>query len=243
MFTRLLATTALTLGLVTSGYADDAKTSKDGHHGQMKSAEDVAHKLHKLNNKEIECGKLGQRKSENPEVKEFARMVESDHTRANEQVRQFAASKGIELKKLDDAHGDHKGREGEPGEPGSVGTPGTQGTPGNQTDVEDRAEEIRDSDGKDIKHAKRDDKEKMKRLEALSGEEFDREYTTMMAHAHGKAIRMLTDAQAHVEDAEAKELILALLPDLQKHWEQAAALSRKFGGNPDAATEADPSTR
>jgi len=249
MFTRLLATTTLALGLAISGYADDTQASKqDGQHAQLKTAEDVANKLNKLNHKEIECAKLGQRKSENAEVKEFARVIESDHMRANEQVQQFAQANNIDLKNVDDVHAEHKSREGKPGDPGSVGTPGTQGTPGNQRDVNDSDGTDRDSSDTtssataDRKDGKYDDKEKWERLESLSGEEFDREYTTMMAKAHGKAVRMLTDAQDQVEDAKAKELIASILPDLQKHKEQAAALSRKLGGNPDVDTDTNAAT-
>lgn len=256
MFTRVLATsTALVIAMSMSGYADDSKKSKrDGDYAQIKTAEDVANKLNMLNHKEIECGKLGQKKSENAEVKEFARTLESDHKRANEQVKQFAKANNIDLKKPEKAHDDHKGRQGEPGEPGSVGTPGTKGTPGNERDVEDRdaadrnRADVNNTDTADRNRADatsndaawddneitiQEEKENMQRIEGLSGEEFDREYTTMMAKAHGKAIRQLTNAKEQVEDAEAKELIAAIIPQLQKHKERATALSRQFGGNPD----------
>jgi len=249
MMTRLLATTTvLVLGMAMTGYAEDTKLSKsDGEYGQIKTAEDVANKLNMLNHAEIACGKLGQRKSENAEVKEFARALEADHTSANEQLQSFAKAKNIDLENADDTHGDHQGPGGKPGDPGSVGAPGTQGTPGHDTDIEsgdvvskDAADSTSSNgDRKDRKSAKRDQKEEMKRLEALSGEEFDREYTTMMAQSHVDVIRQLTAAQDGVEDAEAKALITSILPVLQKHNDQAAALSRKLGGNPDAEIQAD----
>ena len=44
---------------------------------------------------EVEVGRLAQEKGSTNEVKEFGRKLEQDHTKANEQLKQLAASKNV----------------------------------------------------------------------------------------------------------------------------------------------------
>jgi putative membrane protein len=46
---------------------------------------------------EVEAAKLAQQKASDKDVKEFARQMEADHTRANDELRQLADSKGLAL--------------------------------------------------------------------------------------------------------------------------------------------------
>lgn len=46
---------------------------------------------------EVEMGKLGQEKATNPSIKEFAGMVVTDHSKANEELKTLATVKGIKL--------------------------------------------------------------------------------------------------------------------------------------------------
>jgi len=46
---------------------------------------------------EVELGKLAAQKAQNPEVKKFAQMMVTDHTRANEELKALAAKKGVVL--------------------------------------------------------------------------------------------------------------------------------------------------
>lgn len=248
MYTRLVAvSSALVMGLAFSGYADPGKDAKDKGSGvALKTAEQVLNKLHKLNSKEIECAKLGQTKSENPQVLEYARMLEADHQKADEEVKSLATAKNVELKdpEIDehDEHADHGNREGSPGDPGKLGTPGTPGVPGDAGTSDGTGGDRPDSNVGAPEKGGHAHKAHMKELEKLSGSEFDREYMSMMAMSHGKAIPLLTNSQETIEDADAKNLVSAQLPVLQKHWEEAAALSRQLGGNPDELPEKNPET-
>ena len=49
---------------------------------------------------EVELGKLAQQKSANPQIKEFAAMMVSDHSAANDQMNAIAKTKGITLPKV-----------------------------------------------------------------------------------------------------------------------------------------------
>lgn len=46
---------------------------------------------------EVELGKLATQKGQNPDVKRFGQRMVADHTKANAELKQVAASKGIEL--------------------------------------------------------------------------------------------------------------------------------------------------
>ena len=46
---------------------------------------------------EVELGQLAVDKASNPQVKEFAQRMVADHSKANDQLKQIAANKGIEL--------------------------------------------------------------------------------------------------------------------------------------------------
>jgi Predicted outer membrane protein len=46
---------------------------------------------------EVDAAKLAQEKGESQAVKDFARHMEEDHTKANEELKKLAASKGVKL--------------------------------------------------------------------------------------------------------------------------------------------------
>ena len=54
---------------------------------------------------EVELGKLAATKATNPEVKKFAQMMVTDHSKANDELKALAAKKGITLPaELDSSH-------------------------------------------------------------------------------------------------------------------------------------------
>ena len=46
---------------------------------------------------EVDAGKLAEEKADGQEVKDFARRMVADHTKTNEELKQLAASKGVEM--------------------------------------------------------------------------------------------------------------------------------------------------
>ena len=48
---------------------------------------------------EVESGKLAQQKAQSPEVKDFAQMMVTEHTKANQELTALVQDKGVELPK------------------------------------------------------------------------------------------------------------------------------------------------
>jgi len=69
--------------------ASDAKLA----HGDKKFVEDAA----KGGLAEVQLGQLAAQKAQSPDVKKFGQRMVDDHTKANDQLKQIASSKGVEL--------------------------------------------------------------------------------------------------------------------------------------------------
>lgn len=77
-----------------SGKKSDAKHDKDtttAHHFLMEAAQGGM--------MEVKMGQLAVEKGQSPAVKEFGRRLVADHTKANEELKQIAQTKGVELPK------------------------------------------------------------------------------------------------------------------------------------------------
>jgi putative membrane protein len=114
---------------------------------------------------EVGLGKLAQEKSSNTSVKEFGRMMVSDHTAANEKLKTIAASKAVKL----------------PASP-SMGQMAA----------------------------------KMK-LQALTGDAFDKSYIKGMIKDHEEDIKEFQKEATSGQDPDAKAYAAATLPTLQVH--------------------------
>jgi putative membrane protein len=69
------------------------------------------------------------------------------------------------------------------------------------------------------------DQEKMDHLRNLKGAAFDREFATMMAEGHQKAIDLVQGATGRVNDPALRTMLTQLLPTLQKHHSIAEGLA------------------
>ncbi|MEW6161293.1 MAG: DUF4142 domain-containing protein [Verrucomicrobiota bacterium] len=70
--------------------ADERKLGKNADEKFIKEAA-------KGGMKEVQMGQLGVDKAQNPQVKEFAQRLVQDHSKANQELKQIAQKKGIEL--------------------------------------------------------------------------------------------------------------------------------------------------
>jgi predicted outer membrane protein len=61
----------------------------------------VLQRLHPDNQEEVKAGKLAQKKGMSSDVKEFGRMLEQDHSKADQEVKEVAATMRVDLDKLD----------------------------------------------------------------------------------------------------------------------------------------------
>jgi putative membrane protein len=68
----------------------------------------------------------------------------------------------------------------------------------------------------------------MAKLHGLSGEEFDKEFATMMVDEHAKTIEFVTSTRDGAADPALKAMLTKLLPTLEKHRAQAQKLVEKL---------------
>lgn len=66
----------------------------------------------------------------------------------------------------------------------------------------------------------------VRRLRALSGAEFDREFVTHIAEGHERAVENFTKMARQATDVEIKRLATKSVPQFQGHLQQARALQR-----------------
>ncbi len=126
---------------------------------------------------EINAGKLAQDKASSDEVKSFAKKMVDDHTKALDDLKQLAQSKGVTL----------------PTEPSR----------------EQMAQE--------------------KKLQALSGEKFDRQYLQQAGdRAHKETHRLLQRAASRAEDTDLKNYASKAVGTVETHQQMAKETSRNL---------------
>jgi putative membrane protein len=94
----------------TSSDMSQDKTSKSAEMSQGKSSGQLSTSDKQFLTKaaqggeaEVELGQLAQQKSQDPKVKEFAKRMVDDHSKANEKLKSLASSKGVDLPSQPDA--------------------------------------------------------------------------------------------------------------------------------------------
>src|SRR4051794_25581864 len=122
---------------------------------------------------EVELGQLASSKGSSDEVKKFGQRMVEDHGKANDQLKQLAQSKNVDL----------------PNEPSA-------------------------------KH-----KATKKRLEKLSGEQFDRAYVAEMLKDHKKDVSEFQRESQKAKDPEVKQFASQTLPTLQEHLKEVQKMA------------------
>jgi putative membrane protein len=151
---------------------------------------------------EVHMGKLGTQKAQSSEVKQFAQRLIDDHTKANNELKQLAAQKGITLP-------DDK-------------------VAGASSDSERTKVRESESSGEHAEHHAA-----MKKLETLSGTEFDREFVRAAVTDHQKDVKEFERAAQKCDDADVKAFAQKTAPTLREHLQQAKSLQAQVGGSTD----------
>jgi putative membrane protein len=128
----------------------------------------------------VEGARIALNKAENSDVRDFANMIESDHTHAIEDLADLMKGKNMN-------------------HPDSV-------APEAEQDIA--------------------------RMNGLSGAEFDREFVNMMVMDHQKTVGMYRDIQGIAQDADVRQYVEDLLPELEMHLEKAQRLQSKLFSAP-----------
>jgi putative membrane protein len=69
-----------------------------------------------------------------------------------------------------------------------------------------------------------------KKLEGLSGEQFDRAFMEQMVKDHEQALKLVNQAAQKATDPELKAMALEAVPEVEQHLKMARELSSKSGG-------------
>ncbi len=173
----------------SSGSSSGASTTQGGAAGPggmsssaaagklNQSDERMVKQIAEANLAEISAGKLAQDKAQSDEVKSFAKKMVDDHTKALDDLKQLAQSKGVTL----------------PTEP-------------------------------DKQHMAME-----KKLQALSGDKFDKQYVQQAGErAHKQTHRLLQRASSRSEDADLKNYASKVLATVESHEQMAKDTSRNL---------------
>jgi len=171
---------------------------------------------------EVKMGKLGVQKAQNSEVRQFAQKLVDDHTRANSELKQLAASKGCTLPEPQDRI----------------------------TAIDDDADRTQVREKTDADHADSKDHAEFKRewqkLESSSGADFDRQYVRMTVMCHEKGVKEFEKVSQGTGDADVKAFAAKTLPTLREHLATARSLQTQVGGvgapGAESGTQSDSST-
>jgi putative membrane protein len=200
--------------------ADDDKGSKGGAGNDSTTTSGRSSSLSRSDEKfikdaahggwmEVQMGKLGLQKSQNDQVKQFSQKLIDDHSKANAELKQIAATKGVTLPDPDKLAGT-----------GSL-------TDSDRTQVREKSDADSDMHGE------------MKKLQGLSGTEFDRAFAKMAVKDHEKDISEFEKASKKTQDTELKAWIDKTLPTLREHLTQSQSLQSSSTGGASSQSGAD----
>ena len=99
-WTKLFLATAVASQMAVWSYAADHKEPADAAHANANVSKADAKFINEVAEggmMEVRMGELGQQKSQNPEVKALSQRLVTDHTKANDELKQLAASKGTTI--------------------------------------------------------------------------------------------------------------------------------------------------
>ena len=171
--------------------ADSAKTTSNLSRHDEKFIKDAA----EGGMMEVHVGQLGVQKGQSAEVKQYAQRLIDDHTKANTELKQLAASKGVTL-------------------PDDKIASNTEADRSRVREILEGHKDIAD----------------YKKLENLSGTEFDREFVRMAVNDHEKDVKEFDKAAEKSDDADVKAFAQKTAPILREHLQQAKALQTPSSG-------------
>jgi predicted outer membrane protein len=213
-----------------------------------------------MNAAEVQLGRLGERKAQNAKVKQFARMMVTDHTRAIEHLRGGAAISGQAGSAMDRPNmGSSAGPNGSPGSASGQANTG-QGQNQNRnksvggTDAASNSGYRAETSGPMNQTGITDvplsaeHQQIIQRLEGLSGAEFDREFMQAMVDGHRKALQFFeqhagtgsgsptakgTAPAGTGMNADVARRAQELIPKIRQHLEEAERIqaSLQTGGS------------
>jgi putative membrane protein len=153
----------------------------------------LAH-FHQANLSEIALGKLAMRNSKTAAIKDYGKMLVTDHQKNDRDLKALAKKHGQMI----------------------------------PTETA-----MSDADKSDMK----DEKDAMKKLEAMKGADFDREFLQMAVQDHEKELARADTAIGEVQSDDLKTMLQDMKPVLQRHADKARDLQKN---NAEASIQNEP---
>lgn len=247
-WSRYIQRTALGCSLLTLGaQADDAKLSSPAntnfppakaygspHPGTVTTKSDqlTAHEfVHKAaigGQKEVLLSSMALQRSANSEIQQFARRLVQDHSQANQELMRIAQTKGIEAPATNAfelaVNSSRSASTAERIEPDSAVA--------RTSDPDNRRGAGADSMGRSKTAAEYrvldSDLDAARKLDRLSGAEFDRAYVKEMTKDHDKTVSLFESASKTLDDAELQAFASSTLPKLLDHYRMAQDLAERL---------------
>jgi putative membrane protein len=197
-------------GVLLIGLPVFAQSSADSLPGALSGREGrVIWFIHQVNDDEIDASTLAQQKTQSDAVKNFANQMIADHQAAEQQVRAYASSHGINLDTLRDQLVQREK---------------------NLLEDERRSKTVGSATGEwaftweNTLRSRDQVRQELDKLQKLDGAAFDREFIRATIDGHQQAVDRLNKAKNRGLSPDLGELIDALLPTVRHHLEMARAL-------------------
>ena len=177
---------------------------------------------------EVRMGQLAMERAQNPQVKQFGQRLVDDHKKASQDLRQIAKRKGMDLPEPSDRIA-------------GIDTDADRTPVRGDTDNDADRTEVREKTSKEAAKAEGEHaghKAQLKKLEGLSGTDFDREFVSMAVKEHQQDVSKFEKASEKCEDTELKAWIQKTLPTLRDHLQTGQRLQAQIGGTTGAAPDA-----
>ena len=190
--------------------------------------------------KEIQAGNLALEKSDNADVKHFAKRLVSDHEKSLKKLQSIAEKDGLSFPDTNSANWNEQTNQWSANSTNNESGADTKVFRAGETARGARVDTNMDGSMNTNSDNGMGEHHEMA-LETLSGAAFDRAFANHMVKGHEKAISKFEAALPNLQDPELKKYAEKTLPILHKHQEMAQSLQSKVGGMSDADMTSSPS--
>jgi putative membrane protein len=197
-------------GITTGAVADESMTATN-QKPTMLTPQQFVEEAIAGGLKEVRLGEIALGRSENPDVKRFAKHMVNDHSKANEKLMKIAADEGLSLPSTNMFSAD------DPNWSSPLIT-NPSGLKGSQLLKLKNLPNLADYQA-------------IQRLQTLSGDPFDQSYAAEMVNDHTNALNLFTEASQNLSDKKLSKFADHTLPTLRKHYGMAAELDGKLSGS------------
>ncbi|MBC7743544.1 MAG: DUF4142 domain-containing protein [Flavobacterium sp.] len=190
-----------------------------------------------INDMEIRAGQIARQKADSKEVKAFARQMISDYSKARKELQDFAVRKNISIPVIIGINDMEVEKNSQSGSEKEVLTKNTtdDGQTGSTT-VNKNSSSVNNApvSGAITGYAsmageKVNQREMLNRLRQRVGNDFDRQYMTMIVKYQTITIQSFEKASTN-KDAQVKDFAAKMLPILREHDRDARILLANIGG-------------